>query len=383
MDLLQHPSAVNGLFVDEDPATGREATVITAPHQNALQQEIVNAIVAAGLSPDAANVSQLSQAIQLLGGGGSTTRNMILNGGMRVAQRGFSIDVNALPRYTLDRWQATADSAGGSGTGRVSRVGLSTVQEDVPGARLFMRYEQLAAPTGGSGYVQTKLEEFASTSGETVTFSFYARAEAPTQVPVLLIQETANTGTATPTQTVDLTTSWQRFSVQFTLPSVLGAALGGPPVLVARIGMPTQSGAIVEITHAQLEIGAEASAYTERPIDFERLLCARYFEKSAGIESGLAPGVLGPRGRDVGDQILSLQSRFRVPKRVTPTVTFYGQSGAPGTIRRFAGGGAAGQNVNVQGVNGTTTDWTGVPVLVSDVTIDDIVRADWTADAEL
>jgi hypothetical protein len=63
---------VNGLFVDGDPVGGQEATVVDAAWLNAMQEEPVRVILAAGLALDPNNNAQLYAALQLMinGGGG-------------------------------------------------------------------------------------------------------------------------------------------------------------------------------------------------------------------------------------------------------------------------------------------------------------------------
>lgn len=55
-------------FTSGNPATATPATVLPAYFMNAIQEEIRNAIVAAGLTPDRTNNAQLLAAIQTIGG---------------------------------------------------------------------------------------------------------------------------------------------------------------------------------------------------------------------------------------------------------------------------------------------------------------------------
>jgi hypothetical protein len=63
MDKIRHPTAPNGVFTEGDPLRGIIPTVITAAHLNAVQNEIVNVIVQAGLIPSATDETQLATAI--------------------------------------------------------------------------------------------------------------------------------------------------------------------------------------------------------------------------------------------------------------------------------------------------------------------------------
>lgn len=64
MDKTTAPGASGGQFVDDNPGSGVVGTLIIAADQNAHQDEVYNAIVAAGITPSSASVAQLSQAIK-------------------------------------------------------------------------------------------------------------------------------------------------------------------------------------------------------------------------------------------------------------------------------------------------------------------------------
>ena len=57
---------VNNMWVSEDPATARPPTEITADWQNAVQEELVNLVLKAGLPLDKGDNTQLWQAVMLL-----------------------------------------------------------------------------------------------------------------------------------------------------------------------------------------------------------------------------------------------------------------------------------------------------------------------------
>jgi hypothetical protein len=71
MDRIDHPTADASvsdrpLFTEGNPATGLPATVITAEWLNGVQEEMIHAISSAGLTPNAADLTQLTQAVRLL-----------------------------------------------------------------------------------------------------------------------------------------------------------------------------------------------------------------------------------------------------------------------------------------------------------------------------
>jgi len=64
MDRIQHPTATGShQFTEGDPGSGTAATVVTAQFLNNVQEELVGAIEAAGLTPSVSVVNQLRRAI--------------------------------------------------------------------------------------------------------------------------------------------------------------------------------------------------------------------------------------------------------------------------------------------------------------------------------
>lgn len=71
----------DGKFTEGNPATGSVATTVTADWCNAIQEEIINVLAAAGITPTKADNTQLRQAIQ----------SLISGGGVAVSAAGVSI----------------------------------------------------------------------------------------------------------------------------------------------------------------------------------------------------------------------------------------------------------------------------------------------------
>ena len=69
MDYPSDPKVglVGGKFTDGDPANGVPASLDPASHLNAITDELLNAISEAGLTPAEADLTQLKQALRILG----------------------------------------------------------------------------------------------------------------------------------------------------------------------------------------------------------------------------------------------------------------------------------------------------------------------------
>lgn len=159
-------------------------------------------------------------------------RNKLLNGNFDVWQNGVV--------FTPYGWAYTADMAASdrNGTGAtvtVSRQAFALGQTDVPGNPLFYyRYAQTVAGSGATinDVYRQPIEGVQTLSGETATFTFYARCASGT-VPVRprITQGFGTSGTpSAPVEVfgdvVNLTTAWQRFDAVFNVPSVSGKTRG-------------------------------------------------------------------------------------------------------------------------------------------------------------
>lgn len=75
-------ATVGGLFTEGNPSTGTPATVVSADWANAVQEEIIAVLTAAGIAPVKAVNTQLTQAINALiaaaiGGGGGVAASSV------------------------------------------------------------------------------------------------------------------------------------------------------------------------------------------------------------------------------------------------------------------------------------------------------------------
>lgn len=121
MDRIHHPSAVampppvdsyatGGYPTEGNPAAGLEATVFTAYTGHALIEEVRNVILAAGLTPDKADLAQLNAALQIMFGSG--------NGVVFEGAGTFNWTVPAgIRRVCVRLWGGGAGGGGGGASG--------------------------------------------------------------------------------------------------------------------------------------------------------------------------------------------------------------------------------------------------------------------------
>lgn len=122
MDRIVHATAVDigggkRGFRSKDTVAGLPGTVVTAGHMNAVQEEIMKVIEAAGLSPDDVDLTQLWQAIKRVGG-------VPFRGAALFTESGTFNPV-ALGLTALDRILVFCWGGGGGGAAPISSAGAS------------------------------------------------------------------------------------------------------------------------------------------------------------------------------------------------------------------------------------------------------------------
>jgi hypothetical protein len=238
-------------------------------------------------------------------------KNKMINGDFGVWQRGTSISVTAGSNiFTADRYQAYVN--GGTAT--------ASQQTFTPGAAPVAGYEgtyfhRLANAAGGTYWeLQQKIEDVRTFAGQTVTFSFWAKASSAHLARTYInqyfgVSGSANNGSGS--ADVALTTSWQRYTLTVTLGSMAGKTIGAGSYI--NIFLFHVSGAIgsvsIDTWGWQLEPGSVATPFqtASGSIAGELALCQRYFEST---DYAL---VTTPNLYAVG--------YWKVPKRVSPTIT--------------------------------------------------------------
>jgi hypothetical protein len=262
-------------------------------------------------------------------------RNAVINGGMDIWQRGTSFSTNAA--FTADRWQMYF-----SGTG--TTMSVSQVAPTLGNA--ISGYEPSnvlrCAIAGGSGtnalsVIQQKIEDVRSFAGQTVTLSFWAKATSGTPNIAMDFYQDFGVGGSTYVyltgKKITATTSWNRYTTTFTIPSVAGKTIGANSHLTLRLWMSagsnnnfaTDSMGIqsntFDIWGVQVEKGTIATPFEQRPIGTELDLCKRYYQTFGGNAVGttIAVGFADAAGTAGG-----LFRNLSPTMRVAPASGFFG-----------------------------------------------------------
>ena len=261
-------------------------------------------------------------------------RNLIINGDMRISQRGTSFTSNLENTYTLDRWKihdrlctSRSVTQESFSTGSVSTFGKEVSNY----LRATFSNDSGATPP----FVMQAIEDVKSVAGETVTISFWAKADSAQDIELHYSQQFGGGGSSEVTAIIDtftLTTSWAKYTTTVTIPSISGKTVGTSSNLRIDWRMPANTAITYDMTLVQLEVGTEATPFEHRPYDMELARCERYYQTiDTTTNSYSAVGATG--------------FPFRTYMRTSPTVT-------------FSYGGVANRVYNVQ--TGGTTDLSSV-----------------------
>lgn len=211
-------------------------------------------------------------------------RNKIINADFGIWQRGTSS--TTLDAYLADRWRNYWD---GTGTFTTSQQTFTAGAAPVTGYESSF-FQRMALNTAGTTtYFQTfqRVENVRTFAGQTFTLSFWAKANAAKSLNFYVEQNFGTGGSATITATSGtqaLTTSWQRFSITYTMPSISGKTIGtGSFIQLTFRDTTVSAGSYFDMWGVQFENGSTASPFqtASGSIGGELALCQRYYYRTS------------------------------------------------------------------------------------------------------
>jgi hypothetical protein len=231
-----------------------------------------------------------------VGGGGAT--NAIINGAFEINQRGFTSST-ANSAYGFDRFQLTTTD----GTGTYSSESFTPGELSVPSFGQPLKYARLVTTgqtlSSARTLIAQGIEKVETLANQTGTVSFWAKAASGTpKVAVELLQvfgTTGSTAVSTVAGQVTLSTSWARYSVTASIPSISGKTIAGDAdrlvVLLwasagadfnARTGSLGIQSNTFDIWGLQVEAGSTATPFKRNAnsLEGELAACQRYYYRS-------------------------------------------------------------------------------------------------------
>jgi hypothetical protein len=294
--LVDLKGGTTGQVLSKTSDTDMDFTWVTSDDADAIQNSIVDAkgdLIAASAADTPARLAVGSDGDTLVADSAATTglswqgnfaagKNKIINGDFSIWQRGTSFTVNG---YGPDRFIVEIN---GTGTFTATRESFTPGTAPVSGyeSPYYLKWICNTLGTSTVGNIRQRIEDVRTFAGQTVTLSFWAKADSTRNLEAFYGQEFGSGGSAlveSSVGTFNLTTSWTRYSVTFTLPSISGKTIGSNNYLMIRTKLNSMAaGYTVETWGWQIEAGSVATPFTTATgtIQGELAACQRYYWRS-------------------------------------------------------------------------------------------------------
>jgi len=222
-------------------------------------------------------------------------KNFVINGNFAIWQRATSQTTNGYD--SDDRWLNNI-----SGTTIVHSRQTATDTERALFSSNFFSRTVVTSVAGVANFSKKsqKIEDITKLAGKTVTLSFWAKADIAKNIALEFYQDFGTGGTPSAlvlgigSQLIALTTTWAKYSVTVTMPSIVGKTLGTDGLHTtstvcsfwfdagsnhdARTASLGQQSGTFDIAEVQIEEGSVATPFEQRLIGLEFNLCSRYYQ---------------------------------------------------------------------------------------------------------
>jgi len=310
-------------------------------------------------------------------------RNLIINGDMRVAQRGTSVaglNTTINGYYTVDRF-VTIFNTGGT----ANSYGTFTQSQDtdVPTGQGFANSLKMDCTSASVGLVagslvllQHRLEgqnlqhlKKGTSNAESITLSFWVKSNK-TGTYITTLDDNDNTRSISKPYTINSANTWEKKTITFDgdTSGVLGNDNGSSLVLNLwlvvgtnytsgtsqelwntkttanlaygqTVNLADSTSNYINITGVQLEVGDTATPFEHIPFDMNLLRCQRYFWKTFPTSVAPAQNTATSNMLFAGiraDVLAGLD--FTVEMRAAPTLISYNPYASNSSFRVYGGG---------------------------------------------
>jgi hypothetical protein len=297
----------------------------------------------------ASDVNDTNGTINITAAPYAAGKNKIINGDFSVNARAFT-STSTSATYGFDRWRWEFSSGTNTYSSQAFTAGTAPVSgyEGTNFARIATTGQ---SATNAYTAFNQRMEDVRTFAGQTVTVSFWAKANSGTPKVSLEIIQVFGIGGSGDVNTqassaFTLSTSWQRFSTTIAIPSISGKTIGANSFLGLFIWTSAGSdfnsrtnsigvqNATIDFWGVQVENGSTATAFQTATgnIEGELAACQRYFQVicDGAYEGGMQIG----SGVFYNSTVAEVPVRFPVQLRGTPSMTF----SAVGDFRITQGG---------------------------------------------
>jgi len=355
---------------------------------NTIESETPNVTIADGLTVTGVGTVTTLNTTSIVNNTPLSNRNIIINGGMEVAQRGISTSITGYGYHTVDRFHTVANSSmtydvtmsqeddNPDGVGKCVKLLTNAVKTPSGSENYILRYrgEQQDIARVGFGTAQSKTltVSFSVKSNKTGTFGFqfYLKNFNPSMTVAYTISS-ANTWERKSISIPAYTTAYspnadnaRGFDIDWNLssgpddiidPFAWQSASTAARGVTGQVNMLDTVGNYFCLTNVQVELGDVATPFEYRSFAETKRNCMRYFEKIAnGKDLGNSYYYFGP-GYFEDDTNLRGLIDYKEEKRATPTITFAAAS-------RFnainTGSMPSGSSISTQYINTCNTGYT-------------------------
>jgi len=288
---------------------------------------------------------------------GGSYRNLIINGDMKIAQRGTSASglTNGSTGYhTVDRFQFVESGSPTSAWTMSQDTDVPTGQGFANSLKMDCTTAQASLGTGDTLYLFHKIEgqnlqylKFGTSSAESLTLSFWVKSNK-TGTYIAELYQTDATRAVSYAYTVSSANTWEKKTITYvgdtsgqidndndtglqiafwlatgtdrssgTL-ATSWASVNNPDRGVGQVNLADSTSNYINITGLQLEVGSGASNFEFLPYDVQLQKCQRYYVKQTGIAIGDRFAI------GMGDTAPNINTIFALPTnmRATPSTSY-------------------------------------------------------------
>jgi hypothetical protein len=269
-------------------------------------------------------------------GFGQAGKNKIINGDFTFNQRVFTSNTTT-GAYGFDRWLQQNSGGTFTVTPQTFTAGAAPVA-DYEAINFVQGITATQSAAGDYAIITQRIEDVRTFAGNSVTISFWAKANTGTPKIGVELQQNFGSGgspsaaVSTPAGSITLTTSFARYSVTVAVPSITGKTIGSTVnTSYLELNLWTSAGATfatrastigiqnftASIWGVQVEYGSKATPFetASGTIQGELALCQRYYYRNTSGAAYVNMGI----GAATSTTASAMDMQFPVTMRIAPT----------------------------------------------------------------